>query len=404
MEDLATRPLNKRDLIRKVMTKTEKYTKSTDPRIIQFVNDRATVTWLRFIQSIEKPIYHSLDTFFKEPTVMKGLNMDELGLAIMLTWYRFIDPVGFLTDMSRFDQHVRKHGHALCHEVYRRFLILSAIDRRAFEMYAESQMGGKVKGRVWDILFEYETTGQLYSGDGDTSLTAVLIVTLLWFLFFLEHNMHPFLDYGLKNMGDDNLTIMSKANAHVMDDVERWFNDFGFVNRIDAVVHNPLHIRFCQVFPIFDENRQKWTCCRDPIAVLKKDVVSCNANNADWEDNFHSIAVGGLAMFGNMPILGAFYRAMLRAFPRGLCKKQYLPWNLRYLGSWAPRGMQPTPKMRADFAIATGIHPSVQHEIETTYAQWSCGEGMTQAERLRRWGAYTLDGVVRGLPAQHSRQ
>lgn len=404
VEDLETKPLCERDLVRKVMTKTEKYIKSTDPRVIQYVNARATVSWLRFIQAIEKPIYVSLDDMFGEPTVMKGKNLDDMGQCIMDGWNWHADPVGYSTDMSRFDQHVRDHAHVFCHIVYRMFLNLNKLDSAVFEAYAASQLGAKVRGRVWDIIFEYETNGQLFSGDGDTSLKAILIVLFLWFKFFLDHAMTPRRDYSLRNMGDDNLAILPALRTGVMDDVERWFAQYGFINRVDGVVTSPLRIRFCQVFPIYDENRDCWTCCRDPVAVMKKDVVSCQANNPDWEDNFHSIAVGGLAMFGNMPILGAFYRAMLRAFPRGLCNKKYLPWNLRYFGSWASRGMQPTERMRSDFAIATGIPTSVQIEMENTFGKWEAPSGVTTAERARVWGSYTLDGVVRELPAQNSRQ
>lgn len=367
-DSLLHKSLSTRDLRRKAFTKVEKYLKpSANPRVIQAASERAHVAWGRYVQSIEKKLYRMINRLFGYEVIMKGKNMDQMGCAIHESWTSVPNPVGILLDASRFDQHVSAGAQRWKHRIYLHLLRLTPSEKKEFLLLASSQISSRVDGRVEDGKFIYQLEGSLASGDMDTSLTACLLVCGMFYTFL--HDRVPAGHWRFIDNGDDCVVIIDEKYYPVMEELPCWMEEMGFQYRIDGIAKSVHEIRFCQVFPIYDEVRSTWTCCRDPVAALKKDIMSSHSNNvAGWADNFHSIAVGGLALFGGMPILGAFYEALLAQFPEGNFNKKYLSWNLRNLETLEKRRYKPTQQMRLEFYIATGVPPAAQEELEEVYA------------------------------------
>lgn len=366
LEELVDQPLNARDLVRKAFVKVEKYLKPTNPRVIQAANARLAVTWGKFIQSFESSVFRMLGRMFGYEVVMKGKNLDEVG-SIIYEYMNFAPKVhGILLDAVRFDGHFSVPLRKWVHDNYRDWIRFTAHTVKIFNKCAATQLRGKVVAKMVDGKIAYEVDGILFSGDFDTGLAAVLVVCCMFYCFMFDMGFSPRM-YRFIDNGDDCILFLPDGLLGVLDHLPVWMQEMGFVYRVDAVVDNIHEIRFCQTFPIYHPVRQTWTCCRDPLVALRKDVVSSHANNADWADNFHSIALGGLALFGDMPIFQSYYRALLRQFPAGKVKKQYLPWNLRCLRNWDPKGFVPSPQLRSDFHECTGIPPDAQIELESLY-------------------------------------
>lgn len=365
VESILDIPLNGKDYVRKAFVKVEKYIKPTNPRVIQAATERAHVSWGRFIQSVEKKLYKRIDKIFGYKTVMKGYDLDTIASIIAGHWSSIVDARAVSFDQIRFDSHVHGEAQRWKHTIYRKFLHLQGNYKKDFEEFADSQIRGTVHGYVREGKFIYSLDGQLASGDMDTSLTANLINAGMVYSFF-KHREVP---YRFFVNGDDACVIIGKRNLHHLSQFEEWVSSCGFACELEKPVKHIQQLKFCQNYVIYDDISHKWRSCRDVVAACKKDLC-CGKNmpsSKKLNDVYHSTAVGGLAVYGHMPILGSLYKKLLTLFPHGEVTLDNLSWNMRNEKTLVMEYRTPTQDMRNQFFLSTGIPPAVQEEVEALY-------------------------------------
>lgn len=94
----------------------------------------------------------------------------------------------------------------------------------------------------------------------------------------------------------------------------------------------------------------------------------------DYEAVMAATGMCGLSLYGDVPVLGIFYRALARVSPcgrraleRGLLRNG-LAWSYG-LGGMDDKEFAPSAEDRYSFYAATGIQPAEQLELETFYGE-----------------------------------
>lgn len=370
VEELSDRPINSRNakkrLVNNSFPKVEKGLKEGDPRAIRAFRPDAHVFFARYIAGCEKLIYRAIDTLFDSTVILKGLNADGMGQAIHSAWSALSAPVAVMLDAARFDQTVSKPVIRWKHWIYRHALRLTPSQKAELKLIERAQLKPRDRARLLDGEVKCASEGGLCSGHADTSLTACLTVCALFWTYCREAGIGR---YRFVDNGDDCVLIVERDDLSKLDTLASWMEDRGFRYRVDGYAHNLEEIEFCQTHPVLTP-AGTYRCVRTPQRALIKDCVICRPNltRVEYDAIFASIGDGGVALAGDMPIYNVFYRKLQSISSRRTNIQAHLPFALRNLGDAAPRNDTVTQATRESFALATGISPGRQIEIEEYYA------------------------------------
>lgn len=358
--------LERKDAYLKTFVKIEKinFTAKPDPapRVIQPRTPRYNVELGRYLKPIEKPLYSGIDKIFGGPTVVKGMNGEQRGRLVAKCWSKFRDPVAVGLDASRFDQHVSvdalKYEHSIYNRLYR---------QPELRKILTWQIKNKGFANCDDGDAFYEIDGCRMSGDMNTSLgNVILMCSMMWTYLSTKGIKYRFI-----NDGDDCILIIERCMLRRLDDLVEWFLQLGFEMERDEPVDVLEKIVFCQCQPVLGSDGT-YRMVRDPRTCTAKDSITTKALR-EWEyDTYRKdLSDCGIALAGDMPVLGAFYDCLGRGAthnPR-LSKD-----NARFYGglALASKGMTlkrspPTPETRSSFYLAFDITPDHQAAIEAEY-------------------------------------
>jgi hypothetical protein len=366
VEDLKVNPWIIKDSIIGPFTKVEKTLKEKfDPRVIQARPPRHHAEFGRYILALEHTVYREIDRLFPgDHTIMKGRNAMKVAETFDSAWAEFEDPRAIMMDASRFDQHVSVAAMKWKHEVYRRCLRLDPTEAALFEQLVQCQY--KTLGRTKEL--SYWVKGGLCSGDYDTSLTGCLIVCAIFYEILEGQFKYRFIDNG-----DDCVVILESREVERFTKVlEETTRRFGFYYRVEAVVDKLEEIKFCQCHPVLNSAGQR-IMTRDPRAVLTKDLVICKPGLGFVGEAriYRAIADGGLALYGDMPVLGKLYEGLRSHYSKFKpAKGDSLSYNMLQLAKGVKvKRRQPTAESRESFYHAFGLTPARQLEIEERLGQ-----------------------------------
>lgn len=375
VESLKVSRVKEEDAWIKAFTKAEKLNFTAkpdpDPRMIQPRTPRYNVEVGRFIKQMEHSLCHGVGlALFNHPTITKGMNAGQTGSLIAEKWSMFKDPVAVGLDAARFDQHVSVDALRFEHEFYLG-LLHTERDRRKLRRLLSWQL--RNIGRCWidGTRIKYVSHGARMSGDMNTGLGNCIIASTIVKLY---------LDYKgvrgqLVNNGDDCVVFMEREDLQKFSEgALEFFSDGGFTMEIEEPVYELEKVVFCQAQPVYDGISYRMV--RDPRTSLSKDAVSLlkiddDVSQATWLD-----AVGqcGLAMAGDMPILGAYYQSMVTSAAAIATRRNKIgSHDLMDTGmSRLSEGMhhrfsKPTDEARESFYNAFGILPDVQEAFENFY-------------------------------------
>jgi len=338
------------------------------PRLIQPRTMKYNVGLGKYTVPLEHPIYDAIDRMFGGRTVMKGLNAKLQGAAIAQAWNEFNDPVAISVDAARFDQHTRQEALMYEHSLYTPFF--SGEEGKQLKKLLKMQLTTKGYLHTHDgFTFKYKTDGGRCSGDMNTALGNIIIMCSLMRLFFYEQRIGK---HRLINNGDDSVLIVERRDLQrVVDNLRRWFIDFGYTMEVDEVVDRLERVKFCQTQPVCIDS--EWVMQRDPYVHTGKDAI-CLAPVKTIEDLkawASSVSSCGMSLCGGVPISQAYYCAMGR-FGGG----REVDLNIKGLrGSGFVRlaaGMERkfskiSDGTRESYFWAFGVIPEVQIEIEQQY-------------------------------------
>lgn len=382
-DSLELRPICKDDSIIKGFIKVEKDIRSDKPgripRVISPPSARYRLETGIFVKPAEHEIYRAINDTWGFQTVTKGLNYDQVAELFREGWDSFVNPVGFDADVKRMDQ-ATSWGIPMTNG------IVSRLFGQSDSMYIADLLALQEKYRVRivsrDGMISYKCETSLTSGQTNTSLVGVTQINGLVWLFCMHHRIR----IRYINAGDDmSILCESRDVDFIRREIGPWFEQFGMELEIGPVVRQLEHFEFCQTRPV--KIGGKWRMVRDPRTVSIKDACSLKhlASPKLRYAHLRAVGTGGLAAFGDVPVLKEFYAALVREADRirsdeRLSRRQNKSWDqaaLKYEredGSlkWYGHGMDHSgggidAQGRVSFMEAFGITPTAQQLLEAHY-------------------------------------
>lgn len=386
LQSLELRPIDRDDSTIKGFIKVEKDIRSDKPgripRVISPPSARYRLETGIFVKPAEHEIYRAIDQTWGFQTVTKGLNYDQVAELFRSGWDSFVNPVGFDADVKRMDQ-ATSWGIPMTNGIVSR--LFGGSDRKYIADLLMWQEQYSVRIVSKDGMISYRCETSLTSGQTNTSLVGVTQINGLVWLFCKHHQIR----IRYINAGDDmSIICESKDVDFIRREIGPWFEQFGMELEIGPVVKQLEHFEFCQTRPV--KIGGKWRMVRDPRTVSIKDACSLKhlASPKLRYAHLRAVGTGGLAAFGDVPILGEFYAALVREADRiktdgKLSQRQNKSWEQaarkyeREDGSlkWYGHGMDHSkggidPAGRVSFMEAFGVIPAAQQLLESHYRGW----------------------------------
>jgi len=325
-----------------------------------------------YIRAIEEKIYEAINTLFGYRVVAKGLNYDDLAKLTKENWDHFMDPVAFDLDVEKLDASIFSEALSWTHQIVG--LCFPVDEARNVIKLLRYQLKSIVKGRVSNGSFRYSIAGTLTSGQMNTSLVGVLLVTSILFRICKKRKVR------LTNMGDDCRLIVERSKSKGM--VGELKEQFGLFNMfITCEKTTDLYrTEFCQT-QIINIGGECRTVRKVEAALIKDshciDDIRAAHKLAAW---MLAVGMGGLASHGGLPVFHAFYECLirnandylksanltarqLRRVAQFTLKKKFLDWTvgINY------QGRTLTSEARVGFFRTFGTTPVGQELIEGHY-------------------------------------
>jgi hypothetical protein len=361
---LLVEPLCRKDSMLKFFVKYEKLLKDSAPRIISPRDPRYNAVVGRWLKPCEHLLFTGIARVFGEPTVMKGYDALDTARHMKKKWDRFTRPVAVGLDASRFDQHVSYAALVWEHSVYNSWFKDPEFARAISMQLINEGTGYTDEGKI-----KVQVEGCRMSGDMNTSAGNCLLMCAMIWAYAKSRNVV----ISLANNGDDCVVFMESSDFGAFSDsLDDWFKGMGFDMKVEPPVYTFEHIEFCQAHPVAI-NETTYIMVRDPVASLTKDGMALiNANHPDSVASWcASVGTAGLAVYGCIPVLHAFYAYYCR---QGSVKprwaKAYAKRGFDYLrGTLDFSKSSVSEYSRYSFYLAFGVFPDEQIEMERYFSR-----------------------------------
>jgi len=304
--------LRKRDWRIKMFIKFEKDIRSAKPdhvpRTISPPGDRMLVSDGSYSKAAEHSVFKKVNEMYGHIVVAKGLNYQELGILSFSHWKAFNNPVSVDLDVKRLDQSISQIGLHQTHLVLCSFFGPEHADRIIWLF--SKQLTTHAKAKCDDGELEYWVEGTLTSGQTNTSMVGVLLVTCILHGYFRTIGVN----IRLLNCGDDCTIICEEGDmSKVIGGLKSWFSKFAMRIKLSGVNKVFEGIEFCQTRPVWTPGGyQMVRNVRD--AIIKDSVCIDPLDNpvkaAKW---LNAVASGGINTHGGIPIFQDFYTCYARS-------------------------------------------------------------------------------------------
>lgn len=375
--NLLSRGFVRDDACVKAFVKAEKinFTAKGDPapRMIQPRAPEYNVMVGRYLKVFEKQLFVGFRRAFGYPVVLKGLNADGVAKELRKHWDRFDQPVGVGLDASRFDQHVSAQALRFEHSVYN-----DVFRSPELAKLLEMQVYNNVRGVAADGAVRYKVKGCRMSGDINTGMGNCLIMSLMVLAYF----EHVGLDARLANNGDDCVVICESRDLCLMDGIDAWFADFGFVLTRERPAYVFEQIEFCQTRPV--QLSTGWRMVRDPWTAASKDAVSLLSwdTQHDFDAWAASIGACGLSLTRGVPFWESYYTNLQgQRTEKDWAAERVRDSGLGYMSAGVSEAVI-SDESRYSFYLAFGMLPDEQEALEAEHlaVTYQCPRPMTFAE------------------------
>lgn len=358
-QSLESEPLSERDFGSTVFPKTEKTEKAS--RVIIYRGLRYNVELGSYLKLNEHKIYQGINRIYGHRVVMKGRTLVQRALAVVSATEQIgPDWVAAMCDISKCDAHTSREAMLFEHSVY------SALFRGdpylAWLLSAQVDLRARTRGG--EVSVSVTKRGHRCSGDVNTSLGTVVVVTAIFWLYCKTHLRK----FRMLNDGDDTVLFVPRSDLGALKStIASFFADYGFAMRLDGTADVIERVEFCQSRPV--RTVHGWTMCRSPKKTLGNDLVSCRIKNVPTA-LIHMGAIGGcgLSLYSGVPILQEFY---IWCRDHGTVSRATKGPDYRRLGvvrdarAYVPRDKAPiTDIARVSFFKAWGIPVAAQLAIE----------------------------------------
>jgi len=367
VDSLMQVPVQRRDARLKWFIKYEKLDATTKgdpaPRVISPRDPRYNVSVGVWLKPAEHKLFKGIARVWGDKTVAKGVNAQQVGAMIASKWHSFHRPVAIGLDAKRFDQHTSyEMMRYFEHLVYRGWF-----RDPEFNRLIAWQLDNEGSGYTPDGKVKANVRGCRMSGDMNTSSGNCLIMCCLVWSYAREKGV----TCKLINNGDDCVVFMETRDYHRFSDgLRQWFLDLGYDMKVEDPVYELEKIEFCQAHPVAVGDGD-YVMVRNIKSALAKDSMALI--NADHPDSLAawcaSVGKGGVACYGDIPILGSFYRYYER---QGEVNQRWVKTYQKRGFDYLSRGMNRgdagiKPGTRLSFYVAFGILPVQQEALEAYF-------------------------------------
>jgi len=374
---LSVVPFSARDARLTAFVKYEKQDLSKAPRIINPRSPRFNLVLGQRLKFLEKKIYMAINDAYGSVTtntVIKGLNVYDVGRVLRDKWERFRDPVALGLDATKFDMHTSVEALRYEWSYYYGIFPFDATLREIGPM----QLSNAGTAYCADGKVKFRMQGTRCSGDVNTSLGNCIIMCSLIYARARELGVVV----ELANNGDDCVVIMERADlVRFQRKLEPWFARYGYRMTSEEPVDTFERIEFCQSRPV--QTTSGWCMVRNIAACFTKDpmcLVPIQTVNVlrKW-----LAAVGdcGMAITRGVPVMHAWYSVFRRhgtqysqGFLSTIIKNTGVLERMRAV-SHGTNSI--TAHARASFYFAFGINPDEQIALEAWFQRTTISPSIT---------------------------
>lgn len=372
VEELAVRGFRSQDAELKTFVKAEKVNlrlkPNVVPRVIQPRNPRYNVEVGRYLKPLEHKLYQEIDNLFGSPTIMSDYNAFEQAKVLKGKWDSISNPVCIGLDASRFDQHVSYEALRFEHGLYN-----SVFKSPELRRLLRFQLNNTGLALASDGLFRYKNRGGRASGDMNTSMGNKFLMCVMSYHYLTRLNV-PF---EFCNNGDDCLIIINRKHLRKLDTMKAYYHTFGFKIVTEKPVYEFEQIEFCQTKPVYSAG--VWRMVRNLRTCLTKDVtnLNCGHNVSEYKAWLNDVGNCGLSIAGDVPVLGSFYRMLVRfGCPgnRSNTNSDIYSWHKRLSSNASSNDRMVDADGRYSYWLSSGVIPDAQIELEKLFDNASWGE------------------------------
>lgn len=359
LESLRSNPVRRRDSNPSVFIKPEKWFEWKAGRAISARDPRYNISVGVFLKPVEHVLYQAVDQVYGSATIMKGYTPERRAAVIKGHWDSFRDPVAVGQDFSKFDQHISQAALRWEHGFY---LGMYSNDR-TLQTLLSWQLRNRCYANCNDGRVRYETNGGRMSGDMNTAMGNCLISAGLLWAYSQEHNIkiRAVVD------GDDSVTFLERADLERYSrGIVEWMRVRGFILTTEAPCYSISAVEFCQS-RYFGGTRP--TMVRNPLKAVTQDHVWVYREGVQHADILAATGLGGLSLFGDVPVLSAYYHALSRASPNGLRTLRRMDREASWLreAGFSGKRTEVTEDSRYAFWESWGITPGEQRAMEAFF-------------------------------------
>jgi hypothetical protein len=353
----------------KTFIKAEFYNGTTKsnpcPRLIQPRSTEYNILIGRYLKPAEKLIYKAIDRVFGYHVVMKCDNPWQRAKTIVQYWNEFSNPVFVGLDASRFDQHVSAEALSYEHSLYNKIFA-----SKELEEFLRWQINNVGYANFSDGSLKYTVQGVRGSGDMNTALGNVFLMCSI-----THHYLEGLgIKYRFINDGDDCGVFLEASNLHLLDDLPAHHLAYGFEMDVEDPVYELEHVEFCQSRPI-NLGDGNWMMVRNIHKAIQNDWLNVNSvDYASLNDRLAATGRCGLALYADVPVLGAMYEKMASVTHDPVVVDRLLSSHFSGVGrTWRMFASQHRAypvvltEARASLFKAFGLLPSYQEQLEEEF-------------------------------------
>lgn len=358
--------------------KCEKVNPTKAPRCIQPRHPVYNIGMGRYLKHIEHRLYRAINRVFgQKHVIMKGYNVEQIGVIIKDIWHSFADPIAVGLDATKFDMHVSAQMLKWEHSIYLSLYSQDPELRRLLNM----QIRNKGVGFCEDGKLRYKVDGRRFSGDMNTALGNCAIMCGMLYCYAKERGV----PIKFINNGDDCVVFMEREYENQFTEgLDEWFLNMGFRMTREPTVEHLEEIEFCQMRVI--------ETIRGPVAVRnfntarEKDSMCLFPLNTEVAMRKWLYAIGecGLALCAGVPIMQEMYSCYMRnGLPSKMGDSVQLQSGARFLAvGLDTKRCVVTDDARVSFMAAWGYTPDEQIVLEEYFRDLSIGYDPVAVDNL----------------------
>lgn len=359
LDSLAIKPLSRKDSYPSVFMKAEKWYDWKAGRLISARSPRYNLSLGRYLLPYETRMYEAIDAVFGSPTIMKGRTQQERARVIGEHWGAFKRPAAVGQDFSKFDQHISAPALSYEHGFY----LAPYGNPPELQTLLSWQLSTTCFANVQDGVVSYKVKGGRMSGDMNTAMGNCIISAAL---------LHAYAaSIGVKIRavvdGDDSVAFMEAEDVpRYRAGIAAFMKRHGFHLTVEPTAAELCQVEFCQCRHV---NTTPPTMVRNPVKAITQDHCWIVNNQLKWAEVVAATGLGGLALYGNIPVLGAYYAMLSRAAKPSSRALQ----ELALRGGWVRdstfdgQRLAPSERARYEFWRSWGISPEEQRLLEADF-------------------------------------